>query len=85
MDRVLSARIGDAAYRKINDLSQKMHVSKKSVIEKAIELLGKDYQQRTKSDVFDDTSGVWRREEALSETHSRIRGAFRRSMHRHQR
>jgi predicted transcriptional regulator len=39
MNKILSARIDDAVFRTITDLSQKMRSSKKAVIEKAIILL----------------------------------------------
>lgn len=83
MDRVFSARIDDAVYRKINDLADKMHSSKKAVLEKAVTLLGKQVQRKTGSDVFDETCGAWKRRESVAETVAGIRGAFKRSFRRH--
>jgi predicted transcriptional regulator len=85
MDRILSARIDEVIYRKINDLSQRMHTSKKAVIEKAVDLLGKSFQEGNEIDVFKETSGTWKREETAEETVSRIRNEFNGSMNRYER
>jgi predicted transcriptional regulator len=84
MDRILSARIDEVIYRKINDLSQRMHTSKKAVIEKAIDLLGKSFQEEKEIDVFKETSGTWKRDETAEETVSQIRNEFNRSMNRYE-
>lgn len=83
MDRILSARIDDAIYRKINDLSQKLHTTKKSVIEQAIDLLGRNFQEERKSDIFSDTCGSWKSEESPAETVKSVRAVFNHSMKRH--
>ena len=85
MDRILSARIDDAVYQKINDLSSKMHTSKKSIIEKAIGLLGQRYEEEEGTNVFDETCGIWKRNEKPEETVAQVRLAFRESVKRHQR
>jgi predicted transcriptional regulator len=85
MDKILSARINDSIYRKINDLSLRMHTSKKAVIEKAVDLLGKSFQEENEIDVFKETSGSWIREETAEETVSHIRDEFNSSMNRHER
>ena len=83
MDRILSARIDDAIYRKINDLAEKMHKSKKSVIETAVKLLGRQFEQDKDKDIFDETCGIWNRSESPGDTVSDIKAAFRQSMNRH--
>jgi predicted transcriptional regulator len=85
MDRILSARIDDTIYRKINDLSLKLHTTKKSVIEQAIDLLGRNIQEERKSDIFSDTCGTWEREETPDETVKNVRSVFNHSMKRHER
>jgi len=85
MDRIFSARINDSIYRKINDLSFRMHTSKKAVIETAIDLLGKSFAEESEIDVFKETSGSWKREETAEETVTRIRGEFNSSMNRYER
>lgn len=84
MDRVFSARIDDAVYKKITDLSKKMHTSKKAVIENAIKLLGEQLEQDNKTDIFIETSGIWKRKELPGETVSKVKTTFRNSMHRYQ-
>jgi hypothetical protein len=85
MDRILSARIDEVIYRKINDLSVRMHTSKKAVIEQAVDLLGKNFQEKNDVDIFKETSGTWKREETAAETVSQIRDEFNGSMNRYER
>jgi hypothetical protein len=84
MDRILSARIDDAVYRKITDLSAKMHASKKSVIENAISLLDRNFVEEEGRNIFDETCGIWKRDESAKETLSNIRAQFNDSMKRNQ-
>jgi hypothetical protein len=83
MDRIFSARIDDAIYQKIKDLSTKLHTSKKSVIEKAIGLLGQRFEQEKETNVFDETCGIWKRSEVPEEIVSQVRTVFRESMRRY--
>ncbi len=83
MERVLSTRIDDAVYRLITSLSVKLRTSKKAVIEEAIRLLERQYEQDTKTDVFEETCGIWNRSEHPSEIVSQIRSEFNASMKRH--
>ena len=84
MDRILSTRVDDAVYRRINDLAKKMRTSKKAVIEKAITLLAQRVQQDKGGNVFDETCGTWKRSESPGETVSFGRTAFNASMNRYQ-
>ncbi len=83
MDRIFSTRINDSIYHQINDLSGKMHKSKKAVIENAIKLLAQHFQQTQKINVFEETCGIWNRNEAPEQTVINIRSDFRKSMNRH--
>jgi hypothetical protein len=85
MDKILSARIDDAVFRTITDLSQKMRSSKKAVIEKAIILLRENVDQCQGTDVFDDTFGAWKRDEKPQAIIAKARTAFEKSIMRHQR
>ena len=84
MDIIMSARIDDRIARRISDLSRKMHTTKKAVIEKAIELLGRQVESETGEDVFKQTCGAWKRKEAAQETVAHVRAAFKKLMHRHE-
>jgi hypothetical protein len=59
-----------------------MHTSKKSIIEKAIRLLGQRFDQENEKNVFDETCGVWNRTETPQETVSKNKAAFGESMMR---
>ena len=82
MEKIFSTRIDEAVYRKIGDLSIKMHTSKKNIIETAIKNLGQLIEQDTETTVFDRTFGVWKRDETPAETVSHVRRMFRESMNR---
>ena len=83
MDRVFSARIDEAVYRKIGSLSMRMHTSKKAILERAVTLLEQQFENQSEDDVFDGPCGVWQRDESADETVARARAAFRESMGRH--
>ncbi|MBF0406595.1 MAG: hypothetical protein HQM10_04530 [Candidatus Riflebacteria bacterium] len=76
MDRVLSVCIDDAIYQKINDLSLRMRLSKKSIIDKGVELLWQRFEKNQGMNVFDETCGIWKRNETPEETVLRIRSVF---------
>ena len=84
MDRIFSARINDAVYRKIGALSSKMHTSKKAIIEQAVAQFERQAEQGTAVTVFDQTFGTWKREETAQETVNQNRMKFRDSMNRYQ-
>ena len=85
MDRIFSARITDKTFRQIHNLSRRLRTSKKAVVERAMDLLGSKIEEDQKTDVFDETRGIWKRKETPGITVSKIRKAFRDSMHRHAR
>jgi len=84
MDRVFSTRLSEAAVSRIGDLARQLRTSKKKVIEKAIALLAAQIQCEPDQDVFEMTSGAWRRRESASDLVETARTAFRESMARHQ-
>ena len=83
MDKVLSARVDESVLRQLGALSRKLGVTKKAVIERAIEMYADHVEHDL--DPLDQTLGAWQRDESPSETVDRAREAFRRSMNRHQR
>ena len=66
-------------------LPQKMHSSKKAVIEKAINLLRENVDQYKGADVFDETFGAWKRDEKAEDTIAKARTLFEESTMRHHR
>ncbi len=83
MDKIFSTRINDTIYRKINDLSVKMRASKKSIIEKAINLLGQRFEQDNAQDIFSETCGIWKRDDTPKKILSHTKTVFRESMKRY--
>lgn len=84
MDQIISARVDDKIVKRINHLAEKTGASKKSIIEKAILLLSRKIESEKGTDIFDQTFGAWQRKESAQKTVSRIRAAFRESMHRYE-
>jgi predicted transcriptional regulator len=84
MDKIFSARVDEAVIHRIGSLARRLHTSKKKVIEDAVTSYAKQVDRDEESDVFDETSGAWNRDESPEQTVDRARGAFRESMERHQ-
>jgi hypothetical protein len=84
MDRILSARVDDLILNKISFLAQKLHVSKKKVIEGAVQMYAHEIEATGEMDVFGQTCGAWKRKETAEQTVSHVKSAFRKSMGRYQ-
>ena len=84
MDKILSARIDEIILNKISFLAQKLHVSKKKVIEGAVQMYAQRMESTGDMSVFEQTSGAWKRNESTDQTVSHAKNAFRKSMVRHQ-
>lgn len=80
MDKVLSARVDESVLRRLGALSRRLGVTKKAVIERAIEMYAEQVEQGL--DPLDATLGAWQRDEKPAETVDRAREAFRRPMQR---
>jgi hypothetical protein len=84
MDKILSARIDETILHKIAFLAQRQHVSKKKIIESAVEMYTQKMERAGEVSVFDQTSGAWRRHESIDQTVAHARNSFRKSMRRYQ-
>ena len=84
MDKILSARVNETVLHKISFLSQRLHVSKKKVIEGAVQLYAQNMESAGDMNVFAQTSGAWNRKESMEQTVIHAKSAFRKSMERHQ-
>lgn len=84
MDKILSARVDESILNKISFLARKLHVSKKKVIEGAVELYAQKLGSEGDMNVFQQTSGIWARTENPQETVSDARTCFRKSFKRYQ-
>ncbi len=85
MDKIFSARIDESAANQIGRLSQRLHTSKKAVIERAIEMYAAHVDRAEHFDVFEQTCGAWSRDESAKQIVETTRKAFRDSMHRNRR
>ena len=83
MDKILSARVDEMILNKISFLAQKLHVSKKKVIEGAVQLYAQKMELSGDMNVFAQTSGTWKRKETIEQTVTQAKNAFRKSMERH--
>jgi hypothetical protein len=84
MDKILSARVDEMVLNKISFLAQKLHISKKKVIEGAVQLYAQNMEAAGKMNVFEQTSGAWKHKEPIDQTAVLAKNAFRKSMERHQ-
>lgn len=84
MDKIFSARIDEGVVQKIATLAQGLRVSKKKVIEAAIEAYAVRMGTPSSKDAFSAAYGAWKRDESVSATVARSREAFESSMKRHQ-
>lgn len=85
MDKVFSARVDESVANQIGSLARRLHTSKKSVIEHAIELYAAQIDQEQGFDAFEETCGAWSRKESAAQLVKASRKAFRNSVRRHQR
>jgi len=85
MDRILSARIDESMAERLNGLARQLHLSKKSVLERAIDLFSKKVDSEGQTDVLDQTFGTWNRTETVEKSVQNSRLAFRKSIERHRR
>ena len=82
MDKILSARIDDSKLRVLDELSKRLHKSKKSILEEAIEQYARDKKDEG-FDILKETSGCWNRKESAAETAEKIRSRFSKSFSRY--
>ncbi len=82
MDKILSARVDEMILNKISFLAQKLHVSKKKVIEGAVEMYVQKMESTGDRNIFEQTSGAWKRKEPIDQTVSHAKSVFRKSMGR---
>jgi hypothetical protein len=85
MDRILSARIDESMAERLNGLARQLHLSKKSVLERAIDLFSKKVDAEGQTDVLDQTFGVWHRLESTEKSVQQSHLAFRKAIERRRR
>ena len=69
----------------IGMLAKKLNISRKAVIEKAIENYARQIESDDELDIFNITCGSWKRNESPSETVRKIKKTMRNSQERFKR
>jgi predicted DNA-binding protein len=85
MDKIFSARVDASTLARIELLARRLGKTKKRILEEAIERYEKAVQEHLSLDIFEQTSGAWKRPESAQTTAAKAREAFRASMLRHRR
>ena len=83
MDKILSARINETVLNKISLLSQRLHTTKKNIIETAIQLYAQKTELGKEFDVLEQTCGAWQRKGSITENIMQTKSAFRKALMRH--
>jgi predicted transcriptional regulator len=82
VDKILSARLNESVIQRIGSLARRLHASKKSIIENAVNNYADQIDREHQFDVFEQTCGAWRRKEPAGRIIEEARTAFRKSMER---
>ena len=85
MDKIMSARIDEAVVQRINMLSKKLNMTKKAIIENAVQHYAAKIESEQHIDMMEHTLGSWRRDEPAFETVEHIKQEMRRSLERYKR
>ncbi len=83
MDKILSARVDESVVQQIALLAAELNMTKKAIIESAIQHYSEQKGMERKMNVFEKTCGAWNREETPQESISKARMACNKSMKRH--
>jgi len=84
MDKILSARLDEAAVQQLDALSHSLRITKKQLLEEMIFRKAREVAESSGEDVFSATSGTWKRREGVEKTIAEIRGKFEAGMRRRQ-
>jgi predicted transcriptional regulator len=82
MDKIFSTRISTRVLKVIDELAKQLHVSKKKIIEDAIEKYAEEKKDKG-FDILTQTSGAWKREETPGEIAAETRQEFTANFKRH--
>ncbi|MEW6185025.1 MAG: hypothetical protein AB1585_04705, partial [Thermodesulfobacteriota bacterium] len=80
MDKIFSARVDESIIRQIGHVAQKLHTTKKAVVEAAILAYAEKTGIGGKADLLEETFGAWKRPESSGETVQKARNVFREAM-----
>ncbi len=83
MDKIMSTRVDESVTFLLDHLAQKLHTSKKNIVETAIRMYSEKVNGQNDFDTFKETCGVWKRDESASVTIKKARKKFNSSFTRH--
>lgn len=83
MDKILSARVHESTIQRIGSLARRLNTSKKRIIEDAVKNFADKIDHEEKFDIFEQTCGVWLRNESAGRIVEGSRKTFRKSMLSH--
>jgi hypothetical protein len=84
MDKIFSARISESVIRRIGLLAQRLQMSKKAIVEKAISEFAERVDAAAENDDFlTESFGAWRRAESPDKIQREAKKRFQSSMERH--
>ena len=85
MDKVFSTRLDENLIRKVNILSVKKSMSKKTLIEQALRKYINDIDDQLDNDIINRSFGAWQRDETMDQTIAGAKQAFKDSFFRNRR
>jgi len=83
MDKVFSTRLDESIIRQVGLLARQLGMTKKAVIQKAIQTLAEKVEVTHDMNVWKETCGAWQRRELPETTVQKAREAFEESIKRH--
>jgi hypothetical protein len=84
MDKIFSARINEAVLKRLGLLAQRLQMSKKAIIEKAISEFAQRMDAASENDdLLKESFGAWQRDESPETTTKEARKQFQSAMERH--
>jgi hypothetical protein len=85
MQKILSARLEEAAIHEMEKVTRRLGITKRQFLEEAIHRHAQALSAKTDRDTWSETFGAWKRKESTVKTISTGRRAFRKSLERHRR
>ena len=85
MDKIMSTRMDEAVIRHVDMLAKKLSLSKKAVLENAIQCYAEKIESEEGLDVLAVTFGSWKRDQSAEDTIQTIKDTMRKSQERYKR
>ncbi|MCI0419906.1 MAG: hypothetical protein L0387_14800 [Acidobacteria bacterium] len=85
MDKIMSARLEEAALLEMERITRKLGISKKRFLEEAIHRHAQTLTKGGRTNDWTVGFGAWKRNETAAQTTKAVRGAFNQSLERNRR